>query len=177
MKSLRPRDTYFYHWTGSLLVEVMFCCLFSTKQLPETMLGWLDLQNKPQSYSKYTHFLSRKCISKCLLQNLRHFVQASSADSRLASSQWETSLQSNAVSHWLGANLESSQGFNVFMFTAPYGHVFTNNPPYPTPRFQGHSFIKPCEGMKDETCFTPGICWWLSICHPWHVLLSKDHPN
>ena len=28
------------------------------------------------------------------------------ADSRLAHSQWETSLQSNAVSHWLGANLE-----------------------------------------------------------------------
>ena len=30
------------------------------------------------------------------------------ADSRLASSQWETSLQSNGVSHWLGANLESA---------------------------------------------------------------------
>ena len=30
------------------------------------------------------------------------------ADSRLAHSQWETSLQSNAVSHWLGANLESA---------------------------------------------------------------------
>ena len=29
-------------------------------------------------------------------------------DSRLAPSQWETSLQSNAVSHWLGANLESA---------------------------------------------------------------------
>ena len=29
------------------------------------------------------------------------------ADSRLAPSQWETSLQSNAVSHWLGTNLES----------------------------------------------------------------------
>ena len=29
------------------------------------------------------------------------------ADSRLALSQWETSLQCNAVSHWLGANLES----------------------------------------------------------------------
>ena len=28
--------------------------------------------------------------------------------SRLAPSQWETSLQSNAVSHWLGANLESA---------------------------------------------------------------------
>ena len=30
------------------------------------------------------------------------------ADSRLAPSQWETSLRSNAVSHWLGANLESA---------------------------------------------------------------------
>ena len=30
------------------------------------------------------------------------------ADSRSAPSQWETSLQSNAVSHWLGANLESA---------------------------------------------------------------------
>ena len=30
------------------------------------------------------------------------------ADSRLVPSQWETSLQSNTVSHWLGANLESA---------------------------------------------------------------------
>ena len=30
------------------------------------------------------------------------------ADSRLAPSQWKTSLQSNVVSHWLGANLESA---------------------------------------------------------------------
>ena len=30
------------------------------------------------------------------------------ADSRVAPSQWETSLQSNTVSHWLGANLESA---------------------------------------------------------------------
>ena len=30
------------------------------------------------------------------------------ADSRLAPSQWETLLQSNAVSHWLCANLESA---------------------------------------------------------------------
>ena len=29
------------------------------------------------------------------------------ADSRFAPGQWETSLQSNAVSHWLGTNLES----------------------------------------------------------------------
>ena len=30
------------------------------------------------------------------------------ADSRFAPRQWETSLQSNAISHWRGANLESS---------------------------------------------------------------------
>ena len=30
------------------------------------------------------------------------------ADSWFAPSQWQTSLQSNAVSHWLGANLESA---------------------------------------------------------------------
>ena len=29
------------------------------------------------------------------------------ADSSQAPNQWETSLQSNPVSHWLGANLES----------------------------------------------------------------------
>ena len=29
-------------------------------------------------------------------------------DSRFAPSQWETFLQSNAISHWLGANLESA---------------------------------------------------------------------
>ena len=32
------------------------------------------------------------------------------ADPKFAPSQWVTSLQSNAVSHWLGANLESSLG-------------------------------------------------------------------
>ena len=31
------------------------------------------------------------------------------ADSRLAPCQWETSLQSNAVSHWIGANLDSAR--------------------------------------------------------------------
>ena len=34
-------------------------------------------------------------------------------DSRLAPSQWETSLQSNAVSHWLGANLESARKISI----------------------------------------------------------------
>ena len=35
------------------------------------------------------------------------------ADSRFAPSQWETSLQSNNVSHWLGASLESALYFLI----------------------------------------------------------------
>ena len=37
------------------------------------------------------------------------------ADYRLAPSQWETSLQSNAISHWLGANLESALWMTIMM--------------------------------------------------------------
>ena len=45
------------------------------------------------------------------------------ADSRLAPSQWETSLQSNALSHWLGANLKSS--LNGILLCQPYFPVHT----------------------------------------------------
>ena len=44
--------------------------------------------------------LTKLCKNKACLLNR--------ADSRLASSQWEMSLQSNAISHWLGANLKSA---------------------------------------------------------------------
>ena len=40
--------------------------------------------------------------------NTRGAESIYTADPRLMPSQWETSLQCNAVSHWLGANLESA---------------------------------------------------------------------
>ena len=49
--------------------------------------------------------------SRCAISPAVHFVSMPfprRADFRLAPSHWETSLQSNAVSHWLGANLESA---------------------------------------------------------------------
>ena len=46
-------------------------------------------------------------IHQALLSNKADFI-LNRADSRLAPSQWETSLHSNAVSHWLGAKLESA---------------------------------------------------------------------
>ena len=48
------------------------------------------------------------CFCSMASYNHVHLTMASfinRADYRLSPSQWETSLQSNAVSHWLGANL------------------------------------------------------------------------
>ena len=44
------------------------------------------------------------------------------ADSRFVPSRWETSLQSNVVSHWLGANLESAllMTFTETLFMGKY---------------------------------------------------------
>ena len=53
------------------------------------------------------------------------------ADSRLVPSQWQTSLQSNAVSLWLGANLESALNTMTVDVMVPYltrspnSHVMT----------------------------------------------------
>ena len=48
------------------------------------------------------------------------------ADSQLAPSQWETSLQSNAVSHWLCANLESALRI-LYTFGGVAQTAFTGN--------------------------------------------------
>ena len=44
-----------------------------------------------------------------------HVTARCRVDSRFAPSQWEKSLQSNAVSHWLGASLESAPPINIVM--------------------------------------------------------------
>ena len=43
------------------------------------------------------------------------------ADSRLAPSQWEMSLQSNAISHWLGAKLERALTLSSQTASIPCG--------------------------------------------------------
>ena len=45
------------------------------------------------------------------------------ADSRFAPSQWGTSLQSNTVFHWLGANLESALLFDDNVYTNISKHI------------------------------------------------------
>ena len=58
------------------------------------------------------------------------------ADSRFAPSQWETALQSNAVSHWLGTNLESALKTIIQVQTL----VQVSNHPFPDSTIHGKIF-------------------------------------
>ena len=62
-------------------------------------------------------------IGEILCQDLPSFCKLSwiyRADFRFASSQWETSLQSNAAFHWLGASIESSLIYPIFFPLSTY---------------------------------------------------------
>ena len=58
-------------WTGSALVQVMACCLFGNKPLPELMLACCQLDSWEQISvkfeSEFYHFRSRNCIWNCRL--------------------------------------------------------------------------------------------------------------
>ena len=74
------------------------------------------------------------------------------ADSRLAPSQWETSLQCNAVPHWLGTNLESSLGMMVahdirLTFSEDNSSWRTWLPQLPCRRNRSHNT---CYSLRDD---------------------------
>ena len=66
-------------------------CTPSTSQQQEGMVGVNRTAKPVGGYEEETVHSTRQRV-----------------DSRFAPSQWEASLHSNAVSHWLGANLESA---------------------------------------------------------------------
>ena len=71
---------------------------------------WYWLCTKQQCFMMHWRVTRPFCVHLayhhvCLATNINAIHRA---DSRLATGQWETSLQSNVVSHWLGANLESA---------------------------------------------------------------------
>ena len=59
----------------------MACCFFPVKPIPEPLLPLYPLnpyrQTSMKFKSKYSSFLSRKCILKCRLPDVGHFVSAS----------------------------------------------------------------------------------------------------
>ena len=66
-------------------------------------------KNKPGSFTLDIILLAE--------HRTREAIAKSWADSRLALSQWETSLQNNAVCHWQGANLESDLKVSTHFMT------------------------------------------------------------
>ena len=119
-----PSPAYMHWWTGSALVQVMAWYLFGAKPLPELRLTYhqLDLQEQismkfewkykifyPWKYSwKWPPFCPegdelRQIQHSSWLICVRHFAAHLTTTEWYAPSQWETSLQCNDVSHWLGA--------------------------------------------------------------------------
>ena len=70
--------------------------------MPDKILRTLALQ--PLRYMSF-HYVIKPCYNgtQSFMPPTGSYVRA---DSKLAPSQWKTSLQRNAVSHWLSANLE-----------------------------------------------------------------------
>ena len=69
----------------------------------------IELRNlRALKYSTLYEIVSFNVWVTYYVWNLISVLSWVRADSRFVPSQWETSIQSNAVSHWLGANLESA---------------------------------------------------------------------
>ena len=66
-------------------------------------IGWVQAYNQPWNSRAFSTGVSTVWALSILNR----------ADSRFVPSQWETSLQSNTVSHWLGTNLESALLYTV----------------------------------------------------------------
>ena len=83
------------------------------------------------------------------------------AESRLVPSQWQALIQSNAVSHFLGANLKSEMySFLTYICWTPFS---PRCPPlnYPGARGRHQLLCKQIELLPTPICF-----WKRSICYP-----------
>ena len=88
-------------------------------------LGWAGTDGKPQlsrpcqNHGTLTAVLTKSNISFELSYQYQSHIRA---DSMFAPSQWEMSLQSNAISHWLCTNLQSAlymiQQFQIILWRA-----------------------------------------------------------
>ena len=95
--------------------------------------------------------------------------------SGLSPSQWETSLQSNAVSHWLGANLESSlmiTGVTAGCLYATSGAVFLSWNSISEWRCD-IAFIEPIHCDKFNSSYLLWCRhWWQILCHDDSVFIA-----
>ena len=81
LNSLRPSNAYMRHQLRPLLARIMAWRLFVAKPLSEPMLYYCQFYHKEQTsvklYRKFKHFHFRRCIWKCRLEKVGHFVSVS----------------------------------------------------------------------------------------------------
>ena len=123
--------------------------------------------------SKRGHRYVRKPCVAVMIPTPRIYRRA---DSRLAPSQWETSLRSNAVSHWLGASLESSlyrphphscsreNMSTQVTATAPPHTACPPTGPHPPPRVACQVVVIP----------NPPVVWTCAWQAGWYVISGTD---
>ena len=70
------------------------------------MIIYTEFDSRPQEVIEWNYLATQAAIT--WYYNNMIVTMIFRADSRFAPSQWEASLQNNAASHWLGANLESA---------------------------------------------------------------------
>ena len=113
----------YYHLSmpGFKLNDISFCCRYIIGQNFMLRHGYIIVISHPKwpgvfisSLNPYISWYLH-CITPEPVKDIgkhsrlpKRFNRYARADSRFAPGQWETSLQSNAISHWLGANLDSA---------------------------------------------------------------------
>ena len=97
------------------------------------------------------------------------------ANSRLAPSQWEMSLQSNAVcndvSHWLGANLELSLNFNLLNFNLPVKHMLAVGYQLITYELLARNTVRHWD-MDRPAVWRRHVSWWRHQMETFSALLA-----
>ena len=99
INSSLPNAAYLRQWTGSSLVQVMACRLFSAKPLLETILLYCQLDSWEQVSVKFEpefyHFHSRKCIWKCRLPKSQPFCPGGNESPHQPWGTWSTDWSSS----------------------------------------------------------------------------------
>ena len=122
-KNVLERKNMQENWLPNLKENMFYTCIICCllQQINECLRKHIPL-TETNMYNYYEHQVviiqTGLILGLCPADERRRYKVTPSliggrkprirADSRLVPSQWETSLQSNAVSHWLGANLESA---------------------------------------------------------------------
>ena len=158
--------------TGALSGWFTISCLLSTMAAWEWKQWALSLGEGKLRQQQVAHLLGQ-------FQYKDHFsIYAISwmircrADSRLAPSQWETASQSNAISHWLGANLESALRWSwdhlIFIMEIPIlinQHLYIERAPWPLldSLSNGCNVISTLWSIICITLVSVKTTWWLPI--------------